>query len=340
MTAGCCGSTTAARCLPTTWCWRSAIRRRQRRPSSRTWRTALDMSAIPGASARSRTRKHRQRAARGQRPHDGRRGAAARRPASARQAHSRAVAPWLAAGTAGLGAIARDQARRCRRARGGARFDAPARAGLSHADARRSTAPAATGAKCWRSRADSCRRNGTRSITRSARGSCATSRSAWDVNRHRVPAGPLTAVRSLARAGVLDVHAGRLEEANAARRRRRSHLAAARRAHARAPGSWIGSSTAPAPSAATERVADPLVQSLLSSGTIRPDALSLGIDIADDGRPISRDGTPVDRLYYLGPWLRARDWEATAVPELREHAAALARSLARRNLVESAQQSC
>jgi uncharacterized NAD(P)/FAD-binding protein YdhS len=36
---------------------------------------------------------------------------------------------------------------------------------------------------------------------------------------------------------------------------------------------------------------------------------------------------PVDRLYYIGPWLRARDWEATAVPELREHAARLARRL-------------
>jgi hypothetical protein len=39
-----------------------------------------------------------------------------------------------------------------------------------------------------------------------------------------------------------------------------------------------------------------LVQSLLSSGTIRPDALSLGIDIADDGRPFARR-RPVDRLY-------------------------------------------
>ena len=56
-TAGCCGSTTARRCLPTTSCWRSAIRRRQRRPSSRIWRTALDTSAIRGASARSRIRK-------------------------------------------------------------------------------------------------------------------------------------------------------------------------------------------------------------------------------------------------------------------------------------------
>ncbi len=65
----------------------------------------------------------------------------------------------------------------------------------------------------------------------------------------------------------------------------------------------------------------------LAGGWIRPDAHALGIDVAPDGRVISRDGMPVDRLHYLGPWLRARDWEATAVPELREHAARLARVL-------------
>jgi uncharacterized NAD(P)/FAD-binding protein YdhS len=46
--------------------------------------------------------------------------------------------------------------------------------------------------------------------------------------------------------------------------------------------------------------------------------------VAADGRPIGRDGAPVDRLWHLVPWLRARDWEATAVPELREHAGRLA----------------
>jgi len=159
-------------------------------------------------------------------------------------------------------------------------------------------------------------------------------RSAWEVNRHRVPAGPLSAVRSLARAGVLDVQAGRLEEANelddAVEVIWRPRGATRTRA-------WLVDRiiNCTGPECRVARVADPLVQSLLSSGTIRPDAHSLGIDIADDGRPLSRDGAPVDRLYYLGPWLRARDWEATAVPELREHAAALARSLARRNLVES-----
>jgi len=163
-------------------------------------------------------------------------------------------------------------------------------------------------------------------------------RSSWEVNRHRVPAGPLSAVRSLARSGVLDVHAGRLEEVNelddAIEVIWRPRGATRTRA-------WlvdrIVNCTGPECHAA--RVADPLVQSLLSSGIIRPDPHSLGIDIADDGRPVSRDGAPVDRLYYLGPWLRARDWEATAVPELREHSAVLARSLAQRNLAESLRES-
>ena len=104
-TAGSCGSTTAAplRCRRRRAGAR-AIRRRQRRPSSRIWRTALDMFSDPWSIGDAREPgRHRQRAARGQRPHDGRRGAAARRLAPARQAHSRAVAPWLDAGIPGFG---------------------------------------------------------------------------------------------------------------------------------------------------------------------------------------------------------------------------------------------
>lgn len=164
-------------------------------------------------------------------------------------------------------------------------------------------------------------------------------RSPWEVNRHRIPAGPLSAVRALARSGVLEVNAGRLEEVNA--------LDDAVEVIWRPRGAtrtraWLVDRiiNCTGPECRVDRVADPLVQSLLSSGTIRADRLSLGIDVDVDGRPISRDGTPVDRLYYLGPWLRARDWEATAVPELREHATALARALAQRNLVESRAQSC
>jgi uncharacterized NAD(P)/FAD-binding protein YdhS len=81
------------------------------------------------------------------------------------------------------------------------------------------------------------------------------------------------------------------------------------------------------PESRIERNADPLVQCLLRNGLVRRDALSLGLDIAEDGRPVSANGRPVDRLYYLGPWLRSRDWEATAVPELRELASRLAARL-------------
>jgi len=82
------------------------------------------------------------------------------------------------------------------------------------------------------------------------------------------------------------------------------------------------------PDSRIERQSDPLVRSLLANGLVRADPHGLGIDVADDGRVIARDGRPVDRLWYLGPWLRARDWECTAVPELREHAARLAQLLA------------
>ena len=152
-------------------------------------------------------------------------------------------------------------------------------------------------------------------------------RAYWEVHRHRVPAAPLAAVQTLQRMGVLEVHAGHLEELRVVdgvvevswrprgARRRRAWLVD-RVVNCTGPDSRI------------ERQSDPLVRSLLANGLVRADPHGLGIDVADDGRVIARDGRPVDSLWYLGPWLRARDWECTAVPELREHAARLAQLLA------------
>jgi uncharacterized NAD(P)/FAD-binding protein YdhS len=151
-------------------------------------------------------------------------------------------------------------------------------------------------------------------------------RSLWDVHRHRVPAGPLSAVQTLTRLGVLEVQAGRIEHVSLVDdsveviwRPRGSPKARA----------WLVERVinCTGPDACARRSNDPLVRSALASGLMRCDAQSLGIDVAPDGRVISREGTPVDSLYYIGPWLRARDWEATAVPELREHAAQLATRL-------------
>jgi uncharacterized NAD(P)/FAD-binding protein YdhS len=151
-------------------------------------------------------------------------------------------------------------------------------------------------------------------------------RSLWDVHRHRVPTGPLAAVRSLERNGVLQVHAGRLESAKLIDDAVEVFWRPRGSARSRA---WIVDRVinCTGPDSRVAHLADPLVQSLLANGWIRPDAHGLGIDVADDGRVISRTGIPVDHLHYIGPWLRARDWEAIAVPELREHARTLARRL-------------
>lgn len=81
------------------------------------------------------------------------------------------------------------------------------------------------------------------------------------------------------------------------------------------------------PSADLRRTRNALVRQLLDDGLIRPDALGIGVDVSDQGDLLGADGQPSSTLHYVGPLLRARDWEATAVPELRVHAQQLAARL-------------
>ena len=73
--------------------------------------------------------------------------------------------------------------------------------------------------------------------------------------------------------------------------------------------------------------ADPLLRQLLDSGLARPDPLRLGLDA--DARGALRDagGTAVGDIVTLGPLLRGRRYETTAIPEIRDQAAAIARHL-------------
>ncbi|MCX7564508.1 FAD/NAD(P)-binding protein [Xanthomonadaceae bacterium XH05] len=78
-----------------------------------------------------------------------------------------------------------------------------------------------------------------------------------------------------------------------------------------------------------ERTAHPLVARLRDAGVVRSDALGLGMDIDEDFVVLDRNGERVTGLYVLGPLLRGRWWEITAVPELRRAAAELADRLVR-----------
>lgn len=149
----------------------------------------------------------------------------------------------------------------------------------------------------------------------------------WDVHRHRLPPVAAQELRQLRDAGRLTVRAGAIEGTNITPAgieviwrpkgsQQRQRVVVGR----------IFNCTGPDYSPA--RSANVLVQSLLSSGLIAPDPLGLGIQVGTEGEVVGADGRIVKGLYYIGPWLRARDWEATAVPELREHARRLAERLA------------
>ena len=66
---------------------------------------------------------------------------------------------------------------------------------------------------------------------------------------------------------------------------------------------------------------------MLAHQLIQSDPFGLGIAVDEHYSVLDGNGRASPVLHYIGPLLKARDWEATAVPELREHARRLAARL-------------
>ena len=81
------------------------------------------------------------------------------------------------------------------------------------------------------------------------------------------------------------------------------------------------------PSSDLRRSGSTLIAGLLQHGLLQPDALGLGLAVDAGYRVLDAQGQASAWLHYIGPLLKARDWEATAVPELRVHALRLAEGL-------------
>jgi len=71
----------------------------------------------------------------------------------------------------------------------------------------------------------------------------------------------------------------------------------------------------------------PLIIQLRNAGLIQQDPLKLGLLVDDDYRVVDIHHRPNPGLFYIGPMLKAKYWEAIAVPELRSHTLQLARNL-------------
>ncbi|WP_180970567.1 FAD/NAD(P)-binding protein [Burkholderia sp. WAC0059] len=146
----------------------------------------------------------------------------------------------------------------------------------------------------------------------------------WDALRHRCAPGALDAAQAMQRDGRLEILAGRLcgarlDAAGLAEltvRRRGTAELVGRRAHAVVNCTGPGSDL--------RRSGVPLLDQLIEKRHLLPDALGLGLAVDDRYAVLDAQGVAQPWLRYIGPLLKARDWEATAVPELRVHARRLA----------------
>ncbi|MDM4767549.1 FAD/NAD(P)-binding protein [Pelomonas sp. SE-A7] len=143
----------------------------------------------------------------------------------------------------------------------------------------------------------------------------------WDVHRHRASPEAMTPLLQAQTEGRLQQRAGRIISVEA------TTSGATVLWQARGSGALnqfeavrIFNCTGPSSRIADDR--STLFGNLLAAGRLQICPLDLGIHVDARYRLLDAQGRPQPGLLYAGPMLRAQHWEATAVPELRQHALA------------------
>ena len=149
----------------------------------------------------------------------------------------------------------------------------------------------------------------------------------WEAHRHRAAPAQSRALDELRAGGRLEVVAGTVVRVSSNGRELTVTIRRRRGGEMTAVFDRLVNCTGPASDLSV--VDDPLIRSLVDEGRIRPDRHRLGLGTSDEYQVLDRDGRPAERIFYVGPLLRATHWEATAVPELRVHAMAVASAVAR-----------
>jgi len=150
----------------------------------------------------------------------------------------------------------------------------------------------------------------------------------WDVHRHRAAPQARAVLEEAIFSGRLRHAAGRIVSVTA----RESGLQLSWRARGHTAVQSFEAArivNCSGPSSVIDAASSPLLWRLREAGRLLACPLGLGLRVDDRHQVCSATGEGQAGLYYAGPHLRAQWWEATAVPELREHAAALAAELLR-----------
>lgn len=147
-------------------------------------------------------------------------------------------------------------------------------------------------------------------------------RALWEVHRHRMAPDVAGQFNQLVERGLVQVIAGRVASAQADEERVAIEYFDRNRAGRQAlVVNWVVNCTGPL--ASNTAASNPAIGSLLVDGWLRPDDLELGLETRE-GRAIDAAGQVVPDLFVVGTLRKPDCWESTAVPELREQAAAVA----------------
>ncbi|MEO9170842.1 MAG: FAD/NAD(P)-binding protein [Candidatus Baltobacteraceae bacterium] len=147
----------------------------------------------------------------------------------------------------------------------------------------------------------------------------------WAACRYRVPVATYAAYQNLAQRGILRLIRGRITGARPSGENTLRMVISRPGDSTAIDVSTIVNATGPNANYAT--IGHPLVRNAMRRGLIRADDLRLGLDVTPELNCISQNGSPQPRLFTIGPALRGRFYETTAIPEIRAHAQHIAGAL-------------
>lgn len=148
----------------------------------------------------------------------------------------------------------------------------------------------------------------------------------WDVHRYRIAPQVSDVLTGMQQKGQLEVLAANLKHVSvdnaalALTLKARGHVTTQTRVVDK-----LIVTTGPAHGALLQ--SDALLKQLTTEGVIQPDPLALGIWVDACSRPINRQHQSNDRLYVVGPAARGRFGELMGLPQVAQHAQALAQQL-------------
>lgn len=147
----------------------------------------------------------------------------------------------------------------------------------------------------------------------------------WDVHRYRIAPQVAEVIAARQQAGTLSVQAARLQTVTAKADHLRLQLAVRGGALNDLNVDALILTTGPAHASLTE--SQPFLRDLRRAGVIRPDALGLGIDVDARSRALNAQGQPSDHVLVAGPAARGRFGELMGLPQVADHAQAVAREV-------------